>query len=135
MNRALIDGKIVSIKVVEEHEHTLMVKPYGSPFIEEVHKDNCFTWNEESYTVTFTDIFLSFWGMSKDKENKVVIVCDSYSEAREVKRKLTGINGVKRLTMSKSLNRYNKDHYHISLKTKQNTPKAWWWEDEEIHVD
>jgi len=36
------------------------------------------------YYVTMTDRFMSGWGMAKDKDNKLVIVCDTWDEAQIV---------------------------------------------------
>jgi len=36
------------------------------------------------YYVTMTDKFMSGWGMAKGKNNKLVIVCDTWDEAQTV---------------------------------------------------
>ena len=38
----------------------------------------------EKYYVTMTDKFMSGWGMARDKTNKLVIECDTMSEAMTV---------------------------------------------------
>lgn len=136
LNKALVDNKIVTIKVVEDKEHSVLATYKGSLGEVEIHKDECFTWSKESHMVSFEDEIFSFWGCSKDKVNKVFILADDWSEAREIKRKLTGTRGVKRLSISKTIPKYDPSQVHVSLKTKYNCGFAWWYEQDEVeHIE
>ena len=136
--KVLVDQDWIAGKVIEEQEHTVILEERGTKFEYEVHKDDIVENWRDCYCVSFIDATLSGWGCSRDKENRVLIICDSYSEAREGRRQLEGKMGFKRFTIRKGIKAFDKKHYYLSLKTKRNTPRAFWWDDEsdlEVHED
>lgn len=136
--KALVDQSWVAGTVLRESEDMVELRERGTGAEFEVHKDDIVENWRDCYCISFIDATLSGWGCSRDKENRVLIVCDSYSESREVRRQLEGKMGFKRFTTRKGLGAFDKKHYYLSLKTKQNCPSAFWWEDEsdlEVHED
>lgn len=74
--------------------------------------------------VTATDRFMSGWGMSEGKDNKLVVECDTYQEAVIVHDNLSDRDEMKYVNIRSSKPYYNKDRYYTSYKTKEDAP-AW----------
>ena len=74
------------------------------------------------YYVTATDSFLSGWGMAKDKINKIVLECDSMSQAQTVLKNLKKRNEMKYVNICKNKPNYNRSRYLESYKTIDDSP-------------
>jgi len=75
----------------------------------------------KKYYVTATDSFLSGWGKSKDKINKIVVECYSYEVARKVYDKLKDRADMKYVNICNTKPYYSKDRYYVS----NTTPSKW----------
>lgn len=76
------------------------------------------------YYVTATDNFLSGWGHAEGKINKVVVECETYTEARTVEHNLSMRGEMRYVNIRSSKPYYNKARYLTSYKTKDDAP-AW----------
>ena len=76
----------------------------------------------QKYYVSATDKFMSNWGMSKGKTNKIVFQCDNYEEVKTVKNNLNDRTEMIRISVSYSKPKYNEKKYQVSYKTKRDTP-------------
>lgn len=65
------------------------------------------------YYVTATDKFMSGWGLAENKTNKVVVVCENWQEAREVKEALHSRDEMKYINVRSNKPYYN-NNYVIS---------------------
>jgi hypothetical protein len=73
---------------------------------------------ERRYYVSMTDKFMSGWGEARDKINKLVFICDSYSEAIIVRDNAR--NRTDQIYINICINKpyYNKRDYLTQYKTK-----------------
>lgn len=74
--------------------------------------------NQSKYYVSMTDRFMSGWGEAKDKINKLVFVCESYSEAIIVRDNAR--NRTDQIYINICMNKpyYNRENYYVQYKTK-----------------
>lgn len=74
------------------------------------------------YYVTATDKFMSGWGLAENKINKVVVICSSLKEAREVQQALDTRKEMKYVNIRASKPYYNNNYliswYKYNSKTK-----------------
>lgn len=71
-----------------------------------------------TYWVTMTDKFLSYWGMSKDKINKLVLECETWEEVQKVKRYSKTRSEMKYVSISTKKPYYNKERYYTNYHDK-----------------
>jgi hypothetical protein len=64
----------------------LYLNEYTEKDFKEAHKLKKERIFKSSYFVTMNDKFMSGWGLSKGKTNKLIIACDTYEEAKTVER-------------------------------------------------
>ena len=65
----------------------------------------------EKYYVTMTDKFMSGWGMAKNKTNKLVIECDTMSEAMTVQTNAQDRDEMKYVNIRSKKPYYNSGYY------------------------
>lgn len=65
-----------------------------------------------------TDKSLSGWGMAEGKTNKLVITCDSWSEAQTVKRNALNRSEMKYVNICYNKPRYREDWYYVNYHDK-----------------
>ena len=73
---------------------------------------------KQKYWVTMTDRFMSGWGHSNGKINKLVIGCDSWDEAQTVKRNAKDRSEMKYVNVVSTKPYYNKNHYYTNYHAK-----------------
>tara|TARA_R110000751_G_scaffold239285_1_gene340010 strand:+ start:361 stop:621 length:261 start_codon:yes stop_codon:yes gene_type:complete len=69
----------------------------------------------QKYYVVMTDKFMSGWGISENKINKYIIVCDNFSNAEIIKKSAKKRSEMKYINIHTKKPYYNKNHYLISL--------------------
>ena len=69
----------------------------------------------DKYYVTMTDNFMSGWGESENKINKLVIECENYNDALIVKENASYRGDMKYINISNRKPSYNKDRYYTSF--------------------
>lgn len=69
-----------------------------------------------AYYVTMTDKFMSGWGMASNKINKLVIECDTYSQANAILRAAKDRSEMKNVNLCSAKPYYNTKRYLTSLK-------------------
>jgi hypothetical protein len=79
----------------------------------------------EKYYVTMTDKFMSGWGSAQGKINKLVLTCDSYTEANIVKQNAENRSDMKYINICTKKPCYNQDHYLVSWHDK-NDYSTWY---------
>jgi hypothetical protein len=70
------------------------------------------------FYVTMTDRFLSFWGTSKDKINKLVFICENYQEAETVYNNAVNRTDQKHINICTVKPYYNNKRYYVQFKDK-----------------
>jgi tRNA uridine 5-carbamoylmethylation protein Kti12 len=73
----------------------------------------------KKFYVTMTDKFMSGWGMSENKTNKLVIECESYEEAEIVYNNALNRSEMKYVNICDKKPYYNSNRYFVSWKTKE----------------
>lgn len=63
------------------------------------------------YYVTATDKFMSGWGLAKGRTNKVVVICENWQEAREVRDALDTRSEMKYVNVRSSKPYYNNNYF------------------------
>ncbi len=66
------------------------------------------------YYVTMTDKFMSGWGKAREKTNKLVISCDTMSEALIVEANALSRDEMKYVNIRSTKPYYNNDGYFVS---------------------
>jgi hypothetical protein len=77
------------------------------------------------YWVSMTDKFMSGWGMSDKRTNKLVIECDSYNEALIVEQNAKDRSEMKFVNICMNKPRYNSSYYRVDYHDK--TDYASWF--------
>jgi hypothetical protein len=72
----------------------------------------------QKYYVSMTDKFMSYWGMSEGKINKLVIECDNYDDAITVHNNALRRSEMKYVNINLNKPKYNKNKYYVSLHNK-----------------
>jgi hypothetical protein len=80
------------------------------------------------YYVTMDDTFLSYWGMSEGKINKLVVECRDLEEARTVERNAKDRTDQEHISVIRRDERpyFSGKKYYTSFKTKNDMPR--WFE-------
>ena len=73
----------------------------------------------KKYYVTMTDMFMSGWGMAKNKINKLVFICDSYSEACIVESNAKCRPEMKYVNICSKKPYYNSNRYFAQYNDKE----------------
>jgi len=73
--------------------------------------------NTKQY-VTMSDNFMSGWGKSKDKTNKLIFICDNYQEAEIVKNNAEARRDMRYVNITDTKPYYKKEHYLVQYKDK-----------------
>lgn len=68
----------------------------------------------QKYYVSMTDKFMSYWGMSKDKINKLVIECSNYNEAEIVYNNAINRSEMKHVNICMNKPYYNPNRYYTN---------------------
>lgn len=79
------------------------------------------------YYVCATDKFMSGWGKAENKINKVVIECDSYSEAVKMQEKLEKREEMRYININSRKPYYNKESHYTSYVTKADELQSGWY--------
>jgi len=74
------------------------------------------------YYVCMTDKFMSNWGRSDNKINKLVFVCENIDEAEIVYQNSVNRSDMARITQRTSRPYYRRDTHYTQYKTKQEYP-------------
>lgn len=80
---------------------------------------------ENKWYVTMTDSFMSGWGLSKNKTNKLVIECDSIEDAEKVCENAKKRDEMKRINICKKKPSYNIKQYLVSQKHYNELGEIW----------
>lgn len=72
----------------------------------------------KKYYVTMTDSFMSGWGMSEGKINKLVFECDNYNEADVVYKNAKNRSEMKYVNITANKPRYDKKRYYVQFENK-----------------
>lgn len=80
---------------------------------------------ETKYWVTMTDPFMSGWGRSEGRKDKLIFICDSYDEALIVAENAENRGDQKRVNIRSSKPCYNSARYFSDYKTKADYP-SWY---------
>lgn len=75
------------------------------------------------YYVTMTDKFMSGWGKSKDKINKLVFECETYQEAIIVAENAEARSDQKHVNICESKPYYPASTHYTQIKTKEEYPE------------
>lgn len=81
----------------------------------------------KKYYVTMTDKFMSGWGKAKGKTNKLVISCNSYSEAERVADNARRRGEMKYINITSRRPWYNPRYYLISWHGREQGDYANWF--------
>ena len=71
------------------------------------------------YYVTMTDTFMSGWGHSRDKINKLIFVCKSFQEAQVVMENAQNRTDQKNINYKDTKPYYSPKKYLVQIKTKE----------------
>lgn len=71
-----------------------------------------------NYWVTMTDKHMSYWGMSKDKKNKLVFLCETYEEAEIVAENAKNQGSQIHINIRTTKPYYNSNYNYVQIKTK-----------------
>ncbi len=82
----------------------------------------------KKYYVTMTDSFLSNWGMSDKRINKLVFECDNMSEAFIVEQNAKNRTDQIYINIAAKKPYYSKERYYVQYKTKKEY-SAWYEKD------
>ena len=77
----------------------------------------------KKYYVTMTDNYMSGWGRSKGRINKLVFVCNNWSETQIVFDNAINRNDQKYVNIRFTTPYYNSKKYYTEFKTKNDYPK------------
>ena len=69
------------------------------------------------YYVTMLDTFMSGWGMAKDKENIMIVECDSLEDAELIAENATKRSEMKNIDIWTEMPEYDDALYVLSVKT------------------
>ena len=70
-----------------------------------------------NYWVTMTDKHMSYWGMSKNKKNKLVFPCETYEQAEIVAENAKHQGSQIHINIRTTKPYYNPDYYYVQVKT------------------
>jgi len=79
------------------------------------------------FWVTMTDKFMSNWGRSENKINKLVFECESLKDARIVEDNARNRTDQKNINICGRKPYYNKNNYFVQIKNKEIYPS--WYEE------
>lgn len=80
-----------------------------------------------NFYVTMTDTFMSDWGESEGKTNKLVLVCDSYEQAEIVEENAKNRRDMKHVNIAGNKPYYNPNYHYTQFKTIEDMP-SWYKE-------
>ena len=80
---------------------------------------------ENKWYVTMTDSFMSGWGLSKNKTNKLVVECDSLQDAEVVCNNAKLREEMQRIKICKNKPSYNIKQYLTSHKHYNELGELW----------
>ena len=72
--------------------------------------------------VSMTDSFLSGWGLSEGKLNKIIFECDNFEEAMVVLNNAKNRKEMKYIKIHEKMPKYNENKYFIQMKNKNVYP-------------
>ena len=72
--------------------------------------------------VSMTDTFLSGWGLSEGKINKLIFECDNYEEVMVVLNKAKNRKEMKYVKVHDKMPKYNESKYFVQIKNKNVYP-------------
>ena len=72
--------------------------------------------------VSMTDTFLSDWGLSKGKINKLIFECDNYEEVMIVLNKAKNRKEMKYIKVHDKMPKYKENKYFVQIKNKNDYP-------------
>lgn len=72
--------------------------------------------------VSMTDTFMSGWGLSEGKINKLIFECDNYEEAMLVLNKAKNRKEMKYVKVHEKMPNYNESKYFVQIKNKNVYP-------------
>jgi len=78
------------------------------------------------YWVTMTDKFMSNWGLSENRINKLVFECENFNEARIVAENAENRSDQKYINICSNKPYYNNKRYFVQIKNKEIYPS--WYE-------
>ena len=78
------------------------------------------------YWVTMTDKFMSNWGRSENKINKLVFECENFNEAKIVSENAENRSDQKNINICSNKPYYNNKRYFTQIKNKEIYPS--WYE-------
>ena len=76
--------------------------------------------------VAMTDTVMSNWGMAKDKNNKLIVLCDNMAEAQTVESNMEHRTDMKKITISTTKPKFDPETNYIQEITKEIYPE--WYE-------
>lgn len=76
---------------------------------------------KKKWYVTMTDKFLSGWGMSAGKTNKLIIGCDTLTQAKTAYKNAKKMKQMKYVNYTSTKPYYDKRRYYISYKNYKNS--------------
>lgn len=76
------------------------------------------------YYVTMTDKFMSGWGMAANKINKMIVECDTWQQAEQIKRAARNRSEMRRVNIRATKPRYGA-HVVESWKTWDDLGPIW----------
>ena len=77
---------------------------------------------ENKFYVSMTDTFLSGWGLSEGKINKLIFECDSYEEAMLVLNNARNRKEMKYIKVHSKMPKYKENKYFVQIKNKNVYP-------------
>ncbi len=75
------------------------------------------------YYVTMTDDFMSNWGKSEGKKNKMIFICKDYNEAQTVAQNAKNRGDQKNINITTKKPYYNPETHYTQIKTREEYPK------------
>ena len=72
--------------------------------------------------VSMTDTFLSGWGLSEGKQNKLIFECDNYQEAMIVLNNAKNRKEMKYIKVHDKMPKYKENKYYVQVKNKNVYP-------------
>ena len=72
--------------------------------------------------VSMTDTFLSGWGLSEGKINKLIFECDNYEEAMLVLNNAKNRKEMKYIKVHEKMPKYKESKYFVQIKNKNVYP-------------
>ena len=77
------------------------------------------------YYVTMLDTFMSGWGMAKNKDNIMVVECDSLEDAELIEENAAKRDEMKNIDIWTEMPQYDDDLYVLSIKTFDQLSGPW----------